>query len=67
MEAGRLCEEEECCEWGDLNNVITFCYVCDKNFIPNDEHDKDISNSFLYYYGSEKDVGDICYKCLKEL
>ena len=63
-EAGRLCEEEDCCEFGDINNQESECCKCDKTMIPSEEHDKDDSELFLKYYGSEEDDGDICYECL---
>jgi hypothetical protein len=63
-EAGRLCEEEDCCEYGDTNNIETECCKCSREMIPSEEHNKDYSELFQKYYGSEEDDGDICYECL---
>lgn len=67
--AGRLCEEKDCCEWGDLNWCEAICVKCDIEFIPAREHEKDNNNDNRYqnYYGSNDDEGDICYKCLCKL
>lgn len=63
-EPGRLCEEEDCCDYGDANNQLSECCVCSRQMIPSEEHDKDESELFTKYYGSEEDDGDICYECL---
>lgn len=69
MEAGRMCEEKQCCEWGDYNNEPTYCVHCDKTFIPNEEHDEDTEGIYNWYYFGDDDVdeGDICFACVKIL
>ena len=69
MEAGRMCEEIDCCEWGDYNNEETYCLSCDITFIPKDEHDKDTQKIYDWYYFGKDDIdeGDICFKCVKKL
>ena len=62
--AGRLCCETECCEWGNINSESTNCSICDISFIPNIEHNKDINDYYIEYYGTDKDDGDICLLCL---
>lgn len=70
MDAGRMCEETGCCDYGDANNMETECCMCSKLIIPREEHDKSFEEqSELYnnYYGSDLDDGDICYECLKKI
>ena len=66
MEPGRMCEELDCCEWGDANNMESECWKCHKTIIMRYEHDKDnrFDNRYYNYYSSEDDEGDICYDCL---
>jgi|TARA_R110000772_G_C13104053_1_gene420018 hypothetical protein len=69
MDAGRMCEEADCCAWGDANWMESECWKCDKTIIPAREHDKDNcrDNRYYNYYSSEEDIGDICFKCLCNL
>ena len=66
-ECGIVLEEEDCCEFGDINNQESECCKCDKTMIPSEEHNKDSSDLYVRYYGSEEDDGDICYKCCVRL
>jgi hypothetical protein len=70
MDAGRLCEEKDCCDWGDINNLNTECFTCSKSIVPKEEHDKSFQEETEYYneyYGTELDDGDICYNCLTKI
>ena len=67
MDAGRLCPETGCCEYGDLNNEETECCECKKIIIPVEEHEFDKKEYYQNYYGSELDDGDICYECLEKI
>ena len=67
MEAGRLCEEPECCEWGEANWLESECGMCEIIMIPAVEHEKDEDSLYENYYGSPDDDGDICYVCLTNL
>ena len=64
LDAGRWCEELDCCEWGDLNNKLTDCTFCPNKFIPYKNHELDF-DLYKRYYENDDD-GDICIHCLKE-
>lgn len=66
MEAGRLCEERECCEYGDLNWEITQCINCNCDFLPVKHHDRDRDHLYYDYYDNY-DEGDICFDCVAPL
>jgi DNA modification methylase len=64
LDAGRWCEEDECCEYGDLNRTLTDCSFCPNKFFPFENHQIDF-NLYNRYY-TEDDDGDICYHCLRD-
>jgi DNA modification methylase len=64
LDAGRWCEEDECCEYGDLNRTLTDCSFCPNKFFPFENHQIDFDLYNRYY--TEDDDGDICYHCLRD-